>query len=144
MARGYPDWFGVSVYPIRGTTYRASGTKVCSQIGATTIDTILGRGMTFGGIVSTGDADASEWDAVELWIDGLLISGFNHWGLYMVGFSPPAQYPLTITRFDTTTPYYALNILGNLIFEQNLTLKYSAEDANARDVSYELTYTLVG
>lgn len=144
MARGFPDWFGQNFYPVRGTTYRATGSVEVSGGGFMTVATVPGKGMTLGGFMYTSYPGSLETDLFAIRIDGTVIAGSRHVNMYTWGLFPPAQYSLTLTRFDNKTPYYAVNILDGLLFEQEFALEYSALDTDLRAIVYELNYTMVG
>jgi len=113
MARGYPDFFGFSIFPQYGTFSldEALG-QVCASGATTEITEVLGKGVTYGGYLHLSfDAEDKETVGVIIEID----SNIFRQDIYL----PMAAYHRWVVenRFLRMIEYSWNGITSYLIFE---------------------------
>jgi len=74
MARGYPDFFGYSVFPWHGAVTEESGSEVVGIGATTTILTLAGKRVVYSVDVRADGLLAINADIVTLYTDTVLLS----------------------------------------------------------------------
>ena len=142
MARGYPDFFGFSVFPFYGSTLETGGLKTAPFGVETALVTVAGKGQIYNCEYLTQDADAVNLDAVRLYVDGIAISGDSFQQQYTRNKHMMIPGEMIATCYDPNTPRYAGFIQGSIPFGMSAQLRYNSTGVNDVDVYAWITYTL--
>lgn len=143
MARGYPDFFGISIIPKYGTTYRATGVAVVTASDRTDIITVTGKGILFGGTIDAYNGGNQQNSDIYLYIDGNLVLNYSWVGLKTYNYSMVAIKGYELTMFDNNGGYYGAYLNFDMPFEKSFTLTYNELAGNTPTVSAKLTYANV-
>ena len=80
MAKGYPDFFGFSMFPWYGGIIRSAFATTCPADTVTPIHAIVSKGSIVGGYLQlTGVADITDI-LIYAWVDGQLITTLRYGG----------------------------------------------------------------
>ena len=144
MARGYPDFFGYSVFPYSGiNTFQPVLVGHIDAPGAEDIFSINVKGIVRGGFFSLQDAESPQIITIDATVDGVAIGG---WRLdLMRGFN--IQEPdLSLTYFSVYNPdlsFYALGITPEVSFGQDYSVRVQNLGAVEVIVQGALFYTWI-
>lgn len=123
MARGYPDFFGTSVFPSPGSASRSvSGGTNCPAGAVTSILTLTGKGTVFAGWISFINSPGLLDLFVQLTVDGLVLAKEDIYQLY---------------KYNNSKP------LGNLLYIELLSPDYNeCQIGLGENVSYGQSYDI--
>lgn len=143
MARGYPDYFGQSIFPAKGAYTKNAGSNAVNTDAEFTLRTVLGQGVLFGGYFNSTDADMHKDDQVNLYVDGNRVTIGILSFLFDNKIWRPNESPIYITCYDEITPQYAIGISSGIVFTTSLHLKFTRKTAVDRTVNCGLFYSLL-
>jgi len=143
MPRGYPDYFGQSVFPKYGTASLEAAMVNAVADDETELIKIEGKGRTYGGVVISPDPDLKTTSRVRIYIDDELFFNWSIHSLYLHGFTSMTPLPESILCYDPTSPNYAIGIEKDLTFEQSFALKFDNTAAAVITIAYYMYYSLI-
>lgn len=133
--------------PKYGAAEIASNTVHLTTTATTTLFTISGKGMIYGGILYSYDSDINPVDRISAFADYTPPeeSIFNESWKNLVdrGVFLEHALPLYLLRYDTVTPWYVVAFSHGITFESDFTVKYTAQDATDRELFWRVVYALV-
>ena len=139
----YPDDFGFPQFPSYGAAAIKEGSTNCPGSGTTTLFTISGKGIAFGGYLYTIDPAANANSAVLIYIDGALWMNELISNLRYNGLGGGVANPLVVTYYDVLDGEFTVALSGNITFMTSLVLKFTNAVASAIVVYFKLAYTLI-
>jgi len=126
MPRGYPDYFGHSIFPKYGSAQWKWGVEIVPSLSTVEIVKVTGKGVLTGGWVYLTEQVGHEADDILLYVDGRsLVSGA--WKLFFeYSFTSGCNYFFTVSRFNNIEGNFTGFFNKEYSFEQGLILKYTA------------------
>jgi len=154
MASGLPDYYrGVDiayqalsqmiVRPKYGAALLAAGAETVDAGGVTTLVSIEGKGMIYGGILFLGYTSTQRFSAPRFYIDGHGLSGLTFWELLGLGVTKPNVYPVTLLGYDEAGYVYSVGFAHGITFEESALVSYYEFHGTTPVVYCELVYALV-
>jgi len=140
MAHGRPDFFGASIHPKYGTSYRLAGNETVTPGDIRTVVTQNAKGVLAGAYLYTNDADSDISDQPGLQIDGNRIVGNSYLAMITWGILPGTKQPMVLLRYDPDVPSFAAGFPLELPFEKSFTFQYIVAGVNPVTVAYYITY----
>lgn len=155
MAKGAQDYFNIVDIgnqtvselvnrPKYGEAATASAVVTVTASGTTTLLTVTGKGMIYGGTIRVGAEGNQRNGRPKLVIDNVTaslaidFSDRNTWGWLRVG---PGDFILT--TYDIVNDWYAVVIPYGLTFETNVILQYVEALGDTPNVNGDLVYALI-
>lgn len=143
MPRGYPDYFGMSIFPKYGLNSQETGVKACAP-GYTTLFTVSGKGRSSGGTIIIYDDDFSVSDQLLIDIDG------NNIMIQMI--SKLYEYNLTDDDCDfirlktyktSTIKTIVMTFVKGITFDQSFSTRYRVMGVGNVQVNYNFLWTQI-
>uniref|UniRef100_A0A6M3IF71 Uncharacterized protein n=1 Tax=viral metagenome TaxID=1070528 RepID=A0A6M3IF71_9ZZZZ len=128
--------------PKYGGALRAYGATSCAGGSWTTLFTLSGKGMVYGGWIVDSNVNADVTDRVRYLIDGNEIYEGSLWYFYFYGLLNPLINPMVIIKYDPTIKQYILGFSYGITFEASIEVKFKPMFATY-DIGYSLCYALV-
>lgn len=142
MTAGMPDYTGI----VRPGYGHAMGRTLYTDVIAdelTTLMTVTGKGMTYGGNVWLEFGSNQGNSEVYLLIDGSNIAWMSFERLKKYGITKSGAYPITINKFDSFRCIFSVGISYGITFERSIALAYNEKHSGDPRVHWSLIYTLV-
>jgi len=154
MASGLPDYYrGVDIAyqalsqmiirPKYGAAIRTQGMAAVTANAITTIATVAGKGMVYGGLLMLQSAASQRNSAPYIHVDGALLNNLTFFGLQRYGVEGEANYPMKILRYDEVNFIYSVGFLYGITFETSLTITYFEDHGATPVVVSHLVYALI-
>lgn len=143
MARGYPDFFGFSVFPFHGISYRAEHPAAAVAAGAeTTLIEIAGKGILFSGYVVVSGVAAINARSL-IYVDGNRISEQTPHNALLT--NTASGYPdlQVISEYDVISNHYTLLMIKEITFGYQFKLTISDVDVLGPTVTAGIRYNLI-
>ncbi len=154
MGKGFVDWdvpvnisaqelAEVTNRPKYGASQAASGTAIITTTALTTLFTISGKGMIYGGrLVSTGNVSHS-LHTLKLYVDGelVLVNAFSE--LLSYNTAIPFSTPFYLMNYNDVDFVYAAGFNYGYTFESSIVLQYGRTETGTFPVYYILYYALI-
>lgn len=142
MASGLPDYSNV-VRPAYGGGQRLASSKTVTASDDTTLLTITGKGMVYGGYILL-DHTASQVNSIPvLAADGKKICSIKFDTLNKYNMVSPGKYPVFLTKFDNVNFIYGVAFSYGITFETEIAMNYIEAHGATPVVNYSLIYTLM-
>jgi hypothetical protein len=123
MPRGFPPWFGQSVFATKGSIQlgQINGGSIVHQT-QSTLFTLTGKGEFFGGDLAFSFAGAAANLNIELFVDGIDIGGvyLNVINLFLPLGMPKTNY---IYLIAAASPLYTVEISRGIVFSTSFAIK---------------------
>jgi len=127
MPRGYPDYFGQSIFPKYGTITIDDQVVNCPQGVVTTIHNIEGKGRIYGGAFATGAGTPDTTDELQIIIDGITLFNITMYDFWDI-FSPVEDHlPMRFLYYDTGSPKFRLAYIKDFTYEKSFVIKYKSK-----------------
>lgn len=144
MARGYPDYFGVSTFPRYGayTTEFGTHTFMIGEANYNIFDTIV-KGRIYGGyltFVSGGDISNV---GINITYDGHYLSTLSLKILYDQGFYRDGMASVYITEYNPGGKKFAIGFSGGITFDTSFKVTIYNTPLIAFDVNGYIVYSIV-
>jgi len=154
MAHGLPDYYrGVDiayqalsemiVRPKYGGAIGSSGSGLVAANSLTTLLSISGKGMIYGGYVWLQHTSTQKNSYVQLEIDGQVVAGDSFLTLNGIGADKPRACPIPILKYDDTGFTYCVGFAYGVTFESTLKVQYDENHGDTFSVDYNLVYALI-
>jgi len=135
MGRGYPDFFGFSIYPFYGVLLDEAIDLTPQILGdRTSLVVITGKGLITALALYCYFDVAGSNPEVDLYVDGDLIFGMNLSGMQQQGFSGGANHLMDLGFYDPDFNYSIVNLSKEVPFGQSFEVK--GRDAEALGVKF--------
>ena len=113
MARGYPDFFGTSVFPMYGNNGLApNGPADVDPAATVTIFDIGGKFVCQGGFLDMWDDDGAGATQVDLYIDGVHFFGQSIANMFQHQGAGPLIFPFYLMRYAPGDERYVIGFSG--------------------------------
>jgi len=142
MAVGMADYSSV-IRPKYGATAKVEGAQVVPADLTTTIATVGGRGMLYGGFIQVLHASTQRLSVPIIYVDGVHIVATAFYYLDKMGTKEPRAYPIVILAYDDVNFIYSVGISYGLTFETEVELKYNENHSTTPTVVWSLVYALI-
>lgn len=109
----------------------------------TTIYSILGKGVVYGGYISTTGPGIKNLDYVIVTIDGVTITEVNYITLISYNIVGPWDDLLHILYYDDVTWRYAMGYMPGITFETGFKVEYVSKGPIGATVHSRLIYALI-
>lgn len=144
MPRGYPDYFGQSVFAGPGNqTIRATGAAAVAAGVETDIITVVGRGSLFGGWIEglTTDDAADQW--IKVYIEGNLLE-FNSIGnMLMYDENHDSGLLIGLQAFIPELVRWEARFTEDFVFGTALRIAFWNNTAGVINISSNIWYYLI-
>lgn len=125
MSSGMPDYLR-TIRPRYGTAMKSAGSKVAAAIGDTTLLSVTGKGIIYGGIVySTGTATQKN-SIIQLEIDGVQMISMSFNDMDALNIDICGIFPTVLIKFDDAGFKYAVGLCRGVTFESSLKIIYTS------------------
>ena len=143
MPRGYPDFFGFSIFPFHGTSYRQYyPLAAVGPLVETAILMIAGKGILFSGYIRITGAAALTGQAI-IYVDGATYSVQDPYNAIVSGPRSEVNDIQVLSQYDTGINWFTILMTKQITFGFNLTLTYNERDNLAPSIEAGLRYTLI-
>lgn len=156
MGVDFPDFQKISLFNLKlqelsevinrpkyGGALLSEDTVELTASGEHVFVTVEGKGMLYGGFISSVDSNIVDTDVPRLRVDDQLISSWSWDALRRYNFSSPNALVFYLLCYDEVAPTYAVALSYGITFETSLSLRYYCTTADSRYISYSLLYALV-
>jgi len=156
MASGTPDWYGfrmVNIFaqdlseiinrPTYGAAQRSAGGTSATPTGLTTLVTVSGQGMIYGGYLyvdGTGTCDTDIW---QITVDGTVMSASSLFQVNKRKITDKHMDILYEVNYDDTSFLYTHGIMPAITFETSFDIKYSETNGRTPVVVATVIYALI-
>jgi len=130
MARGYPDFFGNSVFPWYGPAARALGGVDVPGGGREIIVENTGKRHIYAVQIHTIDADWDKNDGISMYVDGVLIRSTSWWSL--LDYERNSQMPteMWLSCYDEEHHYHVMGFGGGFSIGLSIRIEYTVFGVN--------------
>jgi len=144
MPRGYPDYFGQSIFPKYGKTrLKTQDDDTVTNNATETVLTITGKGRIFGGWIKCLVETASNNFWVKLYIDDNIISSDQPALHRFRGIIPGVNAVVVITEYNSVSGIYTFTIGNELTFESSFRIDIYNLTGDNIYIDSDIYYTLV-
>lgn len=154
MTRGLPDYYrGVDiayqalaqmiVRPKYGGGLATWGSAVVTANAETTLITVSGKGMIYGGVVFLDHTSSQKTGIARLKADGNLLADMSFEGMNKHNIINPWSYPFYLLKFDEANFVYTVATSFGLTFETNFELAYFEQEGETPTVRFDICYALI-
>lgn len=134
MARGYPDFFGYSVFPGPGTGASSGGGVTAVAAGATeTLIELNLKGSVFGGHLYGDDLGPNGLYNIRVIVDGITIDDCWLNNMYLLGEHHDTGFLLALYYYNKEDNDFALRVVEDLSF--GYQFKLACQNADVNDVN---------
>ena len=124
MPRGYPDYFGQSIFPKYGSLKVATGSGISLPNGVEkTVVSISGKGQVYSGFMSISGTVSPVNTSCRVYVDNNLIFAQTIKNMLDHGFTLPDTTLLYVREYNTTNNYALIVVMKGITFEVNFVLK---------------------
>lgn len=135
MAKGYPDFFGQSIFLKYGPFKTEWAEVTVDNVSTADIVSIETKGTIQGGYLFTNDADAGKEDSVILEIDGIEIVKTAFQYLFLYGYDLNIYAPIILVEYDRDSPVFTVLLKDKIPFDTSVVLAY--KNVGFNDVTVE-------
>lgn len=154
MAHGLPDWYrGVDIAyqalsqmiirPKYGAGVRATASVAATASEETTLITVAGKGVTYGGFLVSDGVDTQKADQPRIYLDDVLIFSLDFHDLNVFSLNVHRSAGLFERKYDDDTFRYVVALGYGYTFETSLKIAYLETYGRTPAVRAEVHYALV-
>jgi len=124
--KGYPDFFGFSIFPQFGAyQYTDSGAIIVAANTWGTIFDISAKGRIYTGYIAIQDLGLADTSTifVEMTVDGQLMYSFTLDVMQQIGHNQPFDLPFVLAAYDKKTNYYNVVLQSDFSFSQSVLVR---------------------
>jgi len=143
MARGYPDFFGISIFPHFGGAKENDGSLVVDANVHNTLFAITGKGHIYSIEVTSRLPVTVINDNIELWVDGHEFSSIKPSSAILFGPQYGALGMWDITRYEPSANAIAVSLHGIITFAASFSVLYDEQSGNTPTVGWTARYSLL-
>jgi hypothetical protein len=145
MAKGYPDFFGYSIFPQFGVPQRSTGNVVIPTASGSVITTLTGKGVTVGGYLMVSNSDDLPNITIRYTLDSQGVVAVDlQTLLYGSKGGGMGDFPLEMRYFDEEEGRANLAVRGGFTFQSDLELwSYNFSAANAITWGRDIYWAIV-
>jgi hypothetical protein len=142
MASGLPD-YQRTVRTLPGRARHVFDYMVIDANAVTTLLTITGKGIIYGGVIIVDFASTQAGSTPLLYVDGEAVANLKFQHLYLYKINKVLSNIMFLLAYDDTSYIYSVGISPGVTFENSLELRYNNIYATTPDVGYGLVYALI-
>lgn len=143
MARGFPDYFGQSIFLKYGSLQEEDDNGTIDDGAKTAILSVDGKGKTYGGMLYWfGDASVYQ-DAIFVDVDGVEVGGGSPAGGLVYNNHLCDNRIITLSSLKADLLRASVLIAKDITFEENITIYMDPFSADDRDWYIRLTWAKV-
>lgn len=143
MASGHSDWYGLPIFPRYGAATLTSWDENCPAGELTTIKTIIGKGVVYGGYNYLEGGVSHREDVFYFRVDNTTIAAWTHEWMRDKGFFFPDNQITNLILYDDVNFKYGVGIAKFISFEANCIIIYKNETAEDKHAVGSLCYTIL-
>lgn len=154
MTAGLPDFYrGVDiayqalsemiVRPKYGGAVQSSGNTACPGNYITTLASIIGKGVLYGGTVWLDHTLTQANSELLLVIDSTFLYSPSFFRMSDYGVSNPRSSILSMNVFDSVNHIYSIGLSYGITFESHLAVAYWEKHGTEPTVHYNFVYGLI-
>lgn len=143
MTSGMPDYFR-GMRPRYGGAMKSTGTKVEAPLGYTSLITLSGRGMLYGGLVYLNHTSTQKGSEVIVKVDGRNMISMRFVDMNLLGVCSVGIYPTVLLDYDDVRFIYCVGLAGGVTFETSIEIVYNELHGSEPTVFAEMMYALIG
>lgn len=143
MARGYPDYFGQSIFPRYGDTIPVDYGVTATAHATTQLLSLTDKGFLLSASIEINGLGDNWSDFIKITVDGQDIPHESFSELYEQNIIHENDFIMWLTCYDINTQRYAISIIRNLQFQESLVVSYVNQSANNINVELKAAYYLV-
>jgi len=122
MAKGYPDFFGFSIFPQYGSfQFDVINVNVPNLVN-TELVAVAGKGVTHSGIIEVSGTDLSLTDYFTVVVDSTLIQYVDIEDIFPGGFTTVKDYPMTCSYWRYSDEKYKFKINSGITFRDSFAI----------------------
>jgi len=154
MAHGAPDWWSrghmdiilqtlqyLIIKPYYGDSKVLSSCTSVPDTTWTQLFKIEGKGRIYGGIIRSG-AEEPTHPAFRVYLDGDEAGWFDLGEMLKAKLFPPASSFLRVLCKQAAVPFFVVDLLPNIQFEDSLEVQFWHDSGANRTICYEIYYGL--
>ena len=142
MASGLPD-YQREIRPRYGGARIKSGTWTLAASVENTLCNVSGKGMIYGGGLSTKVSTIQKFSVIKLYIDGSVFYEVSWDIMYSNQHIRAPGYPVFLLKCDPVNFVYSCGISPNITFETGFKFSYKEVHAGTPEFYWNLLYTLI-
>lgn len=129
MARGYPDFFGQSIFPKFGAlTYVDLASGVVAPGNWATVVDVSTKGQIHSCLIAIQEiGGTSEAVSIKVTVDGLELFNWNVVALKNYALDKNRSWLAYLVLYDTETPLYGISLSDSITFEQSLKVEIAPD-----------------
>jgi len=133
MAKGYPDYFGYSMFPFYGAPVKIDGaTGLIISTGTGNLFNVTVKGSILSGWIGVNSVDLDSLIHMYLTIDGVEMFQTTLSSMLQNNLTKEGESLIYLTRYEPETGYYALAISKGISFSSQFKLDiYNDTTGNA-------------
>lgn len=144
MSRGYPDDFGMSIFPSKGPFNQwAGGITLEGLCAFTTVIDINAKGTIYGGYLRCVDDDLDLTSHLRLTIDGTATPLRTLTDLFERSQGEGYYHPLKVFVYSTVPPRFSIELRPDIDFGINYKIELDNNSANLVTWVHEFYYSWV-
>jgi len=143
VARGYPDYFGQSIFPKYGGAKEVSGSKTVTANTENTIVEVSGKGVLYSGGLYAQGSDKCKDDRVRIYIDNVSIVTISFTALLTRGLVIVPNDIVTLTYYSDIEFKYHVSFLREVTFDEGFKITYEEKSGRTPTVSCGVRYALI-
>lgn len=154
MSYGLPDWkLALNIIgqddgylkqrPSYGAASLASGAVVAGSMVLTTLTTVAGSGVIYGGRIFVINNATHVDDKPIITVDGYAMGGVTWEQFPIYGYDKIYSHPFTLVNYDIINGRFGVSLLPGITFEDSISLGYVNVELDEPDVYFFLVYALV-
>jgi len=144
MARGYPDFFGYSIFPQYGSHNQAVFNDTIPAAGVHNLITVNGKGVLQSGYVEIWNGTDLIYNTLYIEVDGQPYTDLSLYILLEGNFTKLLEYPFTLLKYDIEHNDFYVAINGVISFTQSLVIDYNMNVASSsHNVYAEINYAIL-
>lgn len=142
MTSGMPDYLrGMRLK--HGAPMESAGSKAVASLGYTTLLTVSGKGIIYGGLVFLNHTSSQKSSEVILELDGDRMISMSFTDMNLLGIDVFGIYPQMLRKFDDVNFIYSVGLCYGVTFETSLKVIYNELHGSDPTVFSQLMYAIV-
>lgn len=144
MSKGYPDFFGFSMFPFNGAVLETSGSTVIPASTTATVFEITTKGMIFAGTCAMVTAANISKSDFFVWIDGQLAQWFDLFGSGEPWFHLFDKFPIRPIYYNLEDTTYIYEFRPGITFGSSFKVEYlNGDNSTSVSVGYNVYHNQI-
>jgi len=144
MAKGYPDFFGFSMFPYYGPIYEAHDTGTAPSGGSDTIVSVTSKGVLRAGWINCTDTDWDTSSHIDIVADGQTVFQLFFETKPDLDKAYGLRVPMQWTHFSKVSGVFRAHLTVDISFQSSIALEVAQPiGASALTVYGQVFYNLI-